>query len=290
LGGRDTTRDGGLFLIDEEDDMRDLPFDCGIFWPCALAACLVAFGCDDGSSADEGAGVDGSTDSDSDSDTGIEDYGIGFECETPDDLLDPLTDTYTIVKAKGRYNDCEDLSTPKEAGIGELLEYVDAVEQAADYGDPDIGRHASDLFAGSDHHLHITYWDKTDVLGEGHSRQHYGVVFIDADALPAILAEDRNYLELWTEYWYEHAYYEQRAYEDDHWLKICTTIDSANEPASRVFMCHVGVEEYAIGETISLVGLIHTEALEESPESCDCIKNDVAQPSCEEYDDLPTEV
>jgi hypothetical protein len=282
----------GSSLYTEEENMGDLPFEPRIFWPWLLAACLVACGCDDDSSGDGDAGPDGAadTDADGDSDTEIDDYGIGFECDTPDDLLEPESDTYTIVKAKGRYNDCEDLATPKEPGVGELIEYVGDVEQVADYGDPDIGRHSSNLFAGSEHHLHITYWDKTDVLGESHNRQHYGVVFIDADALPGILAEDRNYLELWTEYWFEHSYYEQRIYESDSWLKMCTTIDSADEPQSKLFLCHEGIEDYSIGEIISLVGLIHTEWLEESPTSCECYKNDVPQSSCEEYDDLPTEV
>lgn len=278
--------------------MRDIPCEPGIFWPLLFVTALIcgsfAAGCDGGSDSggDGDAGPDGSTDSDADGDTDteIEDYGIGFECETPDDLLEPLSDTYAIVKAKGRYNDCDDLSTPKEPGIGELLEHVGDEPQAADYGAPDIGRHTSNLFAGSEHHLHVTYWDKTDVLGEGHSRQHYGVVFIDADALPGILAEERNYLELWTEYWFEHSYYEQRIYDDDSWLKMCTTIDAVDEPESKLFICHEGIEDYSIGETISLVGLVHTEWLEESSASCDCFKNDVPQSSCEEYDDLPTEL
>lgn len=276
--------------------MTGLSIDSRIFWPWTVAIALAVGGaglaCDGEAGGDDDAGPDGSTDADTDgdSDTGPDDYGIGFECETPDDLLDPPTDTYAIVKAKGRLNDCEDLATPKEPGTGELLEYVDGVEQVADYGNPDIGRHSSNLFAGSEHHLHVTFWDKTDVLGQSHSRQHYGVVFIDADALPGILAEERNFLELWTEYWFEHAYYEQRIYEDDSWLKMCTTLDSADEPESKLFLCHEGVEDYSIGETVSLVGLINTEALTESAASCDCFKNDVQQSSCEEYDNLPTEI
>lgn len=267
------------------------PFGTRIFWPAlpavVLLVCFAA--CDEGSpGGDDDAGPDGA--SDTDTDTGIDDYGIGFECETPDDLLDPETDTYAIVKAKGRYNDCDDWSTPKEPGIGELVEYVDGVEQTADYGAPDIGRHTSDLFPGSDHHLHITFWDKTHDLGESHSRQHYGVVFIDADALPGILAEERNFLELWTEYWFEHSYYEQRIYEDDSYTKACTTILPADEPASELFLCHAGVEDYSIGETIAAVGLIHTEALAESPKTCACAKNGVPMSSCAEYDDLPTDL
>jgi hypothetical protein len=267
-----------------------LPIFWPIFWPVLrvslLAAALALLAACDSSAGD----ADGGTDGGSDADTGIDDHGIGFQCATPDDLLDPQSDTYAIVKASGRYNDCMDLGTEKEPGIGTLEEWIGGVELSSDYQLVDIGRHESAMFAGSEHHLHITFWDKPEDLGELHTRQDYGVVFIDADALPGILAEDRNYLELYTEYTFQHAFFEERLYEGDSWYKQCTITEQANAPASSLFMCHEGVQAYDIGETLSVVGLIHTQLLEEDDTNCVCIKNTVEQSSCAEYDALPTEL
>ncbi len=215
-----------------------------------------------------------------------DDFGIGFLCETPVDLLVPEGDDYVVIKARGVMNDCEDPLKPHEPALGTLEEYVDGVLWPMDYGTPVIGRHSGMLFVGSQNYLHVSFFGTPQAVAPNHTVAHIGVVYVNFDGLPSLLSEDRNYLELGLEFAYYHTRTEQILDNGNNHTKECDSYQHTFDPVAKLFACHEGVLDYSIGDTLSLVGIFYTKALAEGPANCQCYLNSVSQSSCDAFDAL----
>ncbi len=216
----------------------------------------------------------------------MDDFGVGFLCETPADLLTPEGENYVIIKAKGVINNCDDFSAPKLPALGTLEEYVDDTLWPMDYATPDIGRHSLALFPGSSRYVHVSYFGTPQKVGPNHEEMHTGVVFINDDELPNLLAENRTYLTPNDEFFFVHGRTERILDGGNQYVKDCYTQQNADQPPAKLFICHKDVLEYEIGTPLSLAGIIYTENLEESSETCACALNNVEQASCDAFDKL----